>query len=92
LRNGFTTKDVGSFSFNTNTEEVYEIWTKAIGRDELQWLSEININNRAFIEIDKEYYSIIIEDSSYSLIDSEEVVYQFKLTFRIANSIKGLRG
>lgn len=92
LRNGFTTKDVGSFSFNTNTEEVYEIWTKAIGRDELQWLSEININNRAFIEIDKEYYSIIIEDSSYSLIDSEEVVYQFKLNFRIANSIKGLRG
>lgn len=91
LRKDFLSSDRGSFSFNTSTSEVYQIWTKAIGRDELRWLSEININNRAYIEIEKKYYAITIEDSDYDLIDSEDTAFQFKLTFSIANKIEGLR-
>lgn len=91
LGNGFVSSDKGNYSFNTQTQEVYEVWTKAIGRDELAWLSEMIINNRAYVEIEKKYYAITIEDSEVLLTDTHDAPVQYKITFTMSNNIEGLR-
>ena len=50
------------------------------------------INKRAWVEIDGDYFPIIIEDGTFFKTDERDMPIQFVLNYSFANSTKGIKG
>ena len=87
------TSDARGVSIMQNTlNNTFTAYSKSIGRDEYHWLSDMLINKRAWVEIDGDYYPIIIEDGTFFKTDERDMPIQFVLNYSFANSTKGIKG
>ena len=85
--------DARGVSVMQNTlNNTFTAYSKSIGRDEYHWLSDMLINKRAWVEIDGNYFPIIIEDGTFFKTDERDMPIQFVLNYSLANPTKGLKG
>ena len=85
--------DARGVSIMQNTlNSTFTAYSKSIGRDEYHWLSDMLINKRAWVEIDGDYFPIIIEDGTFFKTDERDMPIQFVLNYSFANSTKGIKG
>ena len=85
--------DARGVSIMQNTlNSTFTAYSKSIGRDEYHWLSDMLINKRAWVEIDGDYFPIIIEDGTFFKTDERDMPIQFVLNYSFANPTKGIRG
>tara|TARA_Y100000592_G_scaffold95520_1_gene162235 strand:- start:5415 stop:6626 length:1212 start_codon:yes stop_codon:yes gene_type:complete len=70
----------------------FNAYSKSMGRDEYHWLSSILTNKMAFVEINNNYFPIIIEDGTILKTDEKDMPIQFVLNYSFANATKGIRG
>ena len=62
--------DARGVSVMQNTlNNTFTAYSKSIGRDEYHWLSDMLINKRAWVDIDGNYFPIIIEDGTFFKTD-----------------------
>lgn len=74
------------------TNSNFNAYSKSMGRDEYQWLSNILTNKTAFVEIGNNYFPIIIDDGTILKTDEKDMPIQFVLNYSFANATKGFRG
>lgn len=74
------------------TNSNFNAYSKSMGRDEYQWLSNILTNKMAFVEIGNNYFPIIIDDGTILKTDEKDMPIQFVLNYSFANATKGFRG
>ena len=85
--------DARGVSVMQNTlNNTFTAFSKSIGRTEYHWLSDMLINKRAWVEIDGNYFPIIIEDGTFFKTDERDMPIQFVLNYSLANPTKGLKG
>ena len=85
--------DARGISVMQNTlNNTFTAFSKSIGRAEYHWLSDMLINKRAWVEIDGNYFPIIIEDGTFFKTDERDMPIQFVLNYSLANPTKGLKG
>lgn len=70
----------------------FNAYSKSMGRDDYHWLSSILTNKMAFVEINNNYFPIIIEDGTILKTDEKDMPIQFVLNYSFANATKGIRG
>lgn len=76
---------------NTRTKN-FSAFSKTIGRDVLEFANTMRLNNMAWIEVDGNYFSILIEDTSEVIVNEDSMPVQFRLDYSLANQEKGLLG
>tara|TARA_R110000772_G_scaffold53618_1_gene122615 strand:- start:475 stop:1683 length:1209 start_codon:yes stop_codon:yes gene_type:complete len=76
-------------NINTNT---YTAYSKSIGREELEFANSMLISKMAYMEVDSNYFSILIEDGSKIVRNESNMPIQFRLDFSLANQEKGHKG
>lgn len=70
----------------TYAEDRFELLFQNLSKDEVEWTKEVAITPLAFLEgTDGEFYPIIIEDRTVSLIDTESPVNEVSLTAKYSN-------
>ena len=74
------------------TNSNFNAYSKSMGRDEYQWISNILTNKMAFVEIGNNYFPIIIDDGTILKTDEKDMPIQFVLSYSFANVTKGFRG
>ena len=70
----------------------FKAYSKSISRDEYQWLCSMLTNKIAFVEINNNYFPIIIDDGTILKTDEKDMPIQFVLSYSFANVTKGFRG
>jgi len=70
----------------------FKAYSKSISRDTYQWLSSMLTNKIAFVEINNNYFPIIIDDGTILKTDEKDMPIQFVLSYSFANVTKGFRG
>ena len=70
----------------------FNAYSKSMGRDDYHWLSSILTNKMAFVEINNNYFPIIIEDGTILKTDEKDMPMQFVLNYIFANGTKGISG
>tara|TARA_R100001440_G_scaffold23689_1_gene38573 strand:+ start:3059 stop:4288 length:1230 start_codon:yes stop_codon:yes gene_type:complete len=88
----YTSEARGVSVMQNTVNSSFTAYSTTIGRDEYHWLSDMLINKRAFIEINNNYFPIIIEDGTFFKTDERNMPIQFVLNYKLANPTKGLRG
>tara|TARA_R110000772_G_scaffold268507_2_gene395826 strand:- start:84 stop:1322 length:1239 start_codon:yes stop_codon:yes gene_type:complete len=80
----------------TSIQNVYNqnftVYSKSIGRDTRNFLLSLLDNNTAWVEIENNYYPIIIENGTKLVKDENNMPFQFVLNYSFANPSKGLKG
>tara|TARA_Y100000004_G_scaffold115991_1_gene130307 strand:+ start:1267 stop:2487 length:1221 start_codon:yes stop_codon:yes gene_type:complete len=85
--------DARGVSVMQNTlNSTFTAYSKSIGRTEYHWLCDMLINKRAWVEIDGNYFPIIIENGTFFKTDERDMPIQFVLNYSFANPTKGIRG
>ena len=88
----YASEDRGISVIQNISNSNFTVFSKTIGRADYLWLSGMLINKRAWVEIDGNYFPIIIEDGTFFRVDERDMPIQFVLNYSFANPTKGIRG
>ena len=88
----YSSSDFGEAVIQNNTEKTFTSYSKSIGRDILNFANSMLITKVAWLEIDGNYFSILIDDGSKLVRNEQNMPIQFVLNFSLANIEKGHRG
>ena len=92
LGNTYSSSARGTTTLQTTRANSFEAYTKSVGREIYQLAQSIAFNNNAYVELDGAYFPIIIDDVETVKVDEKNMPIQFKLSYRLANRDKGIRG
>ena len=92
LGNTYSSSARGTTTIQTTRANSFEAYTKSVGREIYQLAQSIAFNNNAYVELDGAYFPIIIDDVETVKVDEKNMPIQFKLSYRLANRDKGIRG
>ena len=92
LGNTYSSSARGTTAIQTTRTNSFEAYTKSVGREIYQLAQSIAFNNNAYVELDDAYFPIIIDDIETVKVDEKNMPIQFKLSYRLANRDKGIRG
>ena len=92
LGNTYSSSARGTTTIQTTRANSFEAYTKSVGREIYQLAQSIAFNNNAYVELDDAYFPIIIDDIETVKVDEKNMPIQFKLSYRLANRDKGIRG
>ena len=88
----YSTESRGVTSIQNVYNKNFTAYSKSIGRDTRNFLLGLVDNNNAWVEIDNEYYPIIIDNGTKLVKDEDNMPFQFVLSYSFANPSKGLKG
>jgi len=83
--------DVGDLVYTSEYGQEWAIFTRAIPPGYIEWLSKSMVNNRAAIEVNGNYFPVIIKDKKKVTNDNFNPVFQFALSFEFSNKRKGIQ-
>lgn len=88
----YSSESRGLTVLQNTSNSSFNAYSKSMSRDEYHWLSSILINKMAFVEINNNYFPIIIEDGTILKTDEKNMPIQFVLSYSFANVTKGFKG
>jgi hypothetical protein len=92
LSTTYSASDFGEAVIQNNTERTFTSYSKSIGRSVLNFANSMLITKVAWLEVDGNYFSILIDDGSRLVRNEQDMPIQFVLNFSLANKEKGHRG
>ena len=88
----YSSSSRGIASIQNISNKEFTAFSKSIGRDTLAFANSILINKIAYIEVNKKYFPIVIENGTSLIVNKQDMPIQFRLNYRLSNPQKGLRG
>lgn len=80
-----TTVDVGNLIYSNDIANEWEIWTNTISPTDFEWLKSMFYSKRIALEIDGNYYPIILSENDFVYNDDFDSLTQFSIPFTFAN-------
>ena len=89
LSTTYSASDFGRAVIHNELERNFTAYSKSIGRDVLNFANTMLVTRTAWIEINNNYFSILIDEGSKVVRNEEDMPIQFVLNFSLANNEKG---
>jgi hypothetical protein len=89
LSTTYSASDFGRAVIHNELERNFTAYSKSIGRDVLNFANAMLVTRTAWIEINNNYFSILIDEGSKVVRNEEDMPIQFVLNFSLANNEKG---
>jgi len=89
LSTTYSASDFGRAVIHNELERNFTAYSKSIGRDVLNFANTMLVTRTAWIEINNNYFSILIDEGSKVVRNEENMPIQFVLNFSLANNEKG---
>ena len=89
LSTTYSASDFGRAVIHNELERNFTAYSKSIGRDVLTFANTMLVTRTAWIEINNNYFSILIDEGSKVVRNEEDMPIQFVLNFSLANNEKG---
>ena len=89
LSTTYSSSDFGRAVIHNELERNFTAYSKSIGRDVLTFANTMLVTRTAWIEINNNYFSILIDEGSKVVRNEEDMPIQFVLNFSLANNEKG---
>lgn len=89
LSTTYSASDFGRAVIHNELERNFTAYSKSIGRDVLTFANTMLVTRTAWIEINNNYFSILIDEGSKVVRNEQDMSIQFVLNFSLANNEKG---
>ena len=89
LSTTYSASDFGRAVIHNELERNFTAYSKSIGRDVLNFANTMLVTRTAWIEINNNYFSILIDEGSKVVRNEQDMPIQFVLNFSLANNEKG---
>tara|TARA_R110000803_G_C11984449_1_gene321146 strand:+ start:1360 stop:2580 length:1221 start_codon:yes stop_codon:yes gene_type:complete len=89
LSTTYLASDFGRSVIHNELERNFTAYSKSIGRDVLNFANTMLVTRTAWIEINNNYFSILIDEGSKLVRNEGNMPIQFVLNFSLANNEKG---
>ena len=89
LSTTYSASDFGRAVIHNELERNFTAYSKSIGRDVLTFANTMLVTRTAWIEINNNYFSILIDEGSKVVRNEQDMPIQFVLNFSLANNEKG---
>lgn len=89
LSTTYSSSDFGRAAIHNEIERNFTAYSKSISRNVLNFANSMLVTRTAWIEINNNYFSILIDEGSKVVRNEEDMPIQFVLNFSLANNEKG---